>query len=46
MFGGITQVDETYIGGVKKGLRGRGSENKAIVVGAVELVKIVYLRWS
>jgi len=31
------EVDETYIGGYKKGgKRGRGSENKTIVVGAVE----------
>lgn len=36
MFGGITQVDETYIGGRQKGKRGRGSENKSCVVGAIE----------
>ena len=35
--GGEVEVDETYIGGkMKGGKRGRGSENKTIVVGAVE----------
>lgn len=36
LFGGITQVDETYIGGEQKGKRGRGAGNKSIVVGCVE----------
>lgn len=39
MFGGITQVDETYIGGQQKGKRGRGSQNKSIVVGGVEHIE-------
>lgn len=33
---GKVEVDETYIGGVKKGKRGRGSENKTVVFGMVE----------
>ena len=36
MFGGITQVDETYIGARRKGKTGRGAGNKMVVVGAVE----------
>lgn len=36
LFGGITQVDESYIGGQQKGKRGRGAGKKAVVVGAVE----------
>ncbi len=34
--GNEVEVDETYIGGYHKGKTGRGSENKTIVVGAVE----------
>lgn len=34
--GGGVEVDETYIGGRKKGKQGRGSENKVIVFGMVE----------
>jgi transposase len=30
------EVDETYVGGVRKGKRGRGAANKTPVVGAVE----------
>lgn len=30
------EVDETYIGGKRRGKRGRGAENKSKVVGAVE----------
>jgi transposase len=33
---GKVEVDETYVGGKHKGKRGRGSENKTIVAGAVE----------
>jgi transposase-like protein len=33
---GEVEVDETYVGGVRRGKRGRGAENKAIVAGAVE----------
>jgi transposase-like protein len=37
MLRGQVEVDETYVGGRKKGgKRGRGSENKTIVAGAVE----------
>lgn len=32
----VVEVDETYIGGKKQGKRGRGSENKALVLIAVE----------
>jgi transposase-like protein len=33
---GLVEVDETYIGGVKKGKRGRGAEGKSLVMVAVE----------
>ena len=33
---GIVEVDETYIGGKRSGKRGRRSENKTLVVIAVE----------
>ncbi len=33
---GIVEIDEVYIGGKKKGKRGRGSENKIPVLGMVE----------
>ncbi len=33
---GTVEVDETYIGGKKRGKRGRGSENKTPVFGAVQ----------
>lgn len=33
---GIVEVDETYVGGVAEGPRGRGAENKALVVIAAE----------
>jgi transposase-like protein len=35
-FVGKVEVDETYIGGKKQGKRGRGSENKSVVLGLVE----------
>jgi transposase len=34
--GGDVEVDETYVGGVRKGKRGRGAAGKTPVVGAVE----------
>lgn len=34
---GTIEVDETFVGGKKKGKRGRGAEGKAIVVIAVEV---------
>lgn len=33
---GTVEIDETYIGGKRSGKRGRGAENKALVVIAVE----------
>lgn len=33
---GVVEVDETYVGGARSGKRGRGSENKTLVVIAVE----------
>lgn len=33
MLSGHVEVDETYVGGVRKGKRGRGAEGKTIVVG-------------
>ncbi len=35
-FFGTVEVDETYVGGKKRGKRGRGSENKTVVFGMVE----------
>jgi transposase-like protein len=35
-FVGKVEVDETYIGGKSHGKRGRGSENKTVVLGMVE----------
>lgn len=34
---GVVHVDETYIGGEKPGLRGRGAAGKVIVAGAAEI---------
>jgi transposase-like protein len=34
---GTVQVDETYVGGEKPGLRGRGAGGKVIVAGAAEI---------
>jgi transposase len=33
---GEVEVDETYVGGVRRGKRGRGAEGKSKVIGAVE----------
>jgi len=35
--GGVVQVDETYVGGKKPGLRGRGAAGKVIVAGVAEI---------
>lgn len=35
-FLGKVEIDETYIGGKKHGKRGRGSENKSVVLGIIE----------
>lgn len=35
-FKNIVEVDETYIGGKAKGIRGRGAKNKSIVLGISE----------
>lgn len=34
---GVVEVDETYVGGFERGRIGRGTEKKALVVGAVEV---------
>jgi transposase len=34
--GGIVEADETYIGGVRKGKRGRGAANKTVIFGMLE----------
>ena len=44
--GVIVEVDETYVGGKSKGIRGRGSKGKTIVMGMVErdgkaIVKVI-----
>jgi transposase-like protein len=37
---GKVEVDETFVGGASEGKRGRGSENKTLVIIAVELLPI------
>lgn len=37
LLSGRVQVDETFIGGVKPGLRGRGALGKVVVAGAIEV---------
>ena len=39
---GEIEIDETYFGGKRKGKRGRGAENKAIVFGILERKGKVY----
>ena len=36
LLSGLVEVDETYVGGVKPGKRGRGAEGKALVLVGVE----------
>ncbi len=36
---GYVEIDETYVGGVEKGKRGRGTEKKAVVAIAVEMLE-------
>ena len=35
-FSGVVEMDETFIGGVKSGKRGRGAAGKVLVAGAIE----------
>jgi len=35
---GSVEVDETYVGGVEHGVRGRGTQSKFIVVIAIEVL--------
>ena len=35
---GQVEIDETFVGGVAEGKRGRGSENKSLVIIAVEVL--------
>jgi transposase-like protein len=35
---GTIEIDETFVGGIKKGKRGRGADGKEIVIIAIELV--------
>lgn len=44
MFGGIVEVDETYIGGKRPGKRGRGAKGKTPVVGVVKRQGSVYAK--
>ena len=39
LLSGLVEVDETYAGGVERGVDGRHTDNKAIIVIAVELVQ-------
>lgn len=39
MLFGVVEADETFIGGEKEGIRGRGALGKALVAGAVEIVE-------
>jgi transposase-like protein len=36
--GGAVEVDETYVGGIEHGVRGRGADTKFIVVIAIEVL--------
>ena len=41
---GIIEVDESYIGGEKPGKRGRGATGKALIVIAVEIVFVSFIK--
>jgi transposase-like protein len=36
IFSGEVEVDETYIGGVRRGKRGRGAKGKVVVIGIIQ----------
>lgn len=36
IFNGEVEVDETYVGGIRRGKRGRGAEGKVAVIGVVQ----------
>lgn len=36
VFDGIVEADETYVGGIRRGTRGRGAEGKTPIVGVVK----------
>lgn len=36
VFDGIVEADETYVGGISKGIRGRGAKGKTPIVGVVK----------
>lgn len=44
LLGGEVEVDESYFGGVRKGLRGRGAAGKVIVFGLLKRNGRVYTR--
>ena len=38
LLSGTIEVDETYLGGLEEGLRGRGAEGKTLIVIAAQMV--------
>ncbi len=44
MFDGIIEADETYVGGIRRGTRGRGAKGKTPVVGVVKRGGSVYAK--